>query len=89
MHPAGVSASSGAPGDSLIYSHERSQDPALTSEQERRFRAETASWTWFQGQPPGYRRTALHWVTTAKRPETRKERLTQLIEDSAQGRRLS
>ncbi|MFC7648747.1 YdeI family protein [Streptosporangium lutulentum] len=61
----------------------------MTPEQEHRFRAETTAWTWFQGQPPGYRRTALHWVTAAKRPETREKRLTQLIEDSAQGRRLS
>lgn len=90
MHPAGVSAfERRTEENSLIYSHERSQDPALTPEQERRFRTEKAAWTWFQSRPPGYRRTALHWVTAAKRPETREKRLTQLIEDSAQGRRLS
>lgn len=33
-----------------------------------------------------YRRSAAHWVISAKRPETRKRRLAQLITDSAAGR---
>jgi uncharacterized protein YdeI (YjbR/CyaY-like superfamily) len=31
----------------------------------------------------------LHWITSAKRPETRAKRLAQLIEDSAAGRRIA
>jgi hypothetical protein len=31
----------------------------------------------------------LHWVTSAKRPETRTRRLAQLIEDCAAGRRIA
>lgn len=89
MRPAGLLAFEQRTEDnSVIYSHEQAGESALEEEQERRFRAETAAWEWFQGRPPGYRRTALHWVTTAKRPETREKRLTQLIEDSAAGRRL-
>jgi hypothetical protein len=38
--------------------------------------------------PPSYRRPALWWVISAKRPETRERRLATLIEDSAAGRRL-
>lgn len=30
-----------------------------------------------------YRRNATHWVTSAKRPETRARRLAQLIDSSA------
>jgi hypothetical protein len=30
----------------------------------------------------------LHWIISAKRPETRTKRLAELIEVSAQGRRL-
>ncbi len=90
MRPAGLLAFEQRTEDnSVIYSHERTEDAALDEEQERRFRAETAAWEWFQSQPPGYRRTALHWVTTAKRPETREKRLIRLIEDSAAGRRLA
>ena len=46
------------------------------------------AWSFFQLQPAGYRRTATHWVVSAKREDTRRKRLTTLIEDSANGRRL-
>jgi uncharacterized protein YdeI (YjbR/CyaY-like superfamily) len=39
--------------------------------------------------PPGYRRTALHWVTSAKRPETRAKRLATLIADARAGQRIA
>ena len=55
---------------------------------EQRFRANEAAWAFFQAQPPGYRRTVIHWVTSAKREETRLKRLETLIEDSANGRRI-
>jgi uncharacterized protein YdeI (YjbR/CyaY-like superfamily) len=54
----------------------------------RRFEAAGKAWAFFQQQPPGYRRTATHWVTSAKREETRLRRLDELIEVSADGIRL-
>jgi len=42
----------------------------------------------FDGQPPWYRRTALHWVVSAKQESTRARRLAQLIADSAAGRTI-
>ena len=36
-------------------------------------------------KPPWYRRTTAHWVTSAKREDTRRRRLAQLIECSEQG----
>jgi uncharacterized protein YdeI (YjbR/CyaY-like superfamily) len=71
-----------------VYSSERREAAKLDDEQEQRFRAATAAWEWFQSRPPSYRRTALHWVVSAKRPETRERRLTTLIEDSASGRTI-
>lgn len=71
-----------------VYSFERSREAKLDAAQEARFRANAAAWEFFQGQPPGYRRTALHWVQSAKRPETRERRLDTLIEDSAAGLRV-
>jgi uncharacterized protein YdeI (YjbR/CyaY-like superfamily) len=53
-----------------------------------RFRANGAAWRFFQAQPPGYRRTAVWWVISAKREETRERRLETLIADSAAGRRI-
>ena len=42
----------------------------------------------FDAQAPWYRRTATHWVISAKREETRERRLSTLIADSAAGRRI-
>lgn len=53
-----------------------------------RFTAKPKAWAFFQRQPPGYRRMATAWVTSAKKPETRERRLAALIADSAAGRRL-
>ena len=43
----------------------------------------------WDGQPPGYRRTAAHWVMSAKRPETREKRLAMLIQACAGGERVA
>lgn len=70
-----------------IYSFEQKHhafDPAL----ERKFRANKKAWAFWEAQPPGYRRIAMHWVSSAKRDETRLRRLMQLIVDSATGIRL-
>ncbi len=87
MHPAGEAAFAARRADrSAVYSHEQAEVPELTPEQDARFRADDAAWTWFRAQAPSYRKAAVHWVVGAKRPETREKRLTQLIEDSAAGR---
>ena len=69
------------------YSFER-EHAKLDAPAEKQFRANTKAWQFFQSQPPGYRRVALHWVTSAKRPETRQRRLETLIRDSGRGRRI-
>ena len=51
-------------------------------------RANKKAAAFFDAQPPGYRGTVLHWVTSAKREETRQRRLAQLIADCAAGRRV-
>jgi uncharacterized protein YdeI (YjbR/CyaY-like superfamily) len=67
-----------------IYSFE-SEKAELPAEYEDRLRANEAAAEYFHRKPPWYRRTAAHWVTSAKREETRERRLGQLIEDSAAG----
>jgi uncharacterized protein YdeI (YjbR/CyaY-like superfamily) len=59
----------------------------LTPEPEARFRADAGAWEFFGKQPPSYRQTAIFWVVSAKREETRSRRLAQLIDVSAHGRR--
>lgn len=88
MHPAGVAAwAARDPEKQRVYSFERAH-AALDPAQEQLFRANRRAWEWWQAQPPGYRRVALHWVTSARREETRARRLATLIVDSAAGRRL-
>jgi uncharacterized protein YdeI (YjbR/CyaY-like superfamily) len=70
------------------YSYEQRRNAQLDAGSERRFRASPAAWKWFRAQPPGYRRTATFWVASAKREETRRRRLDQLIECSAAGRAI-
>jgi uncharacterized protein YdeI (YjbR/CyaY-like superfamily) len=87
MTPAGLAAFEARGDDrTAIYSYEQRRAATLDPDEEQRFRAEAGAWEWFQARPPSYRRAAIHWVTSAKRPETRERRLQALIEDSAAAR---
>ena len=89
MRPAGEAAFERRTAErSGIYSYESRRAAKLDAAQEAEFRANGAAWEFFQAQPPGYVRTATHWVVSAKREETRAKRLATLIDDSAAGRRL-
>jgi uncharacterized protein YdeI (YjbR/CyaY-like superfamily) len=68
------------------YSYEQRDAAAFDPERERRLRADAAAWEYFSRQAPWYRRTATHWVMSAKREETRDRRLARLIADCAAGR---
>jgi uncharacterized protein YdeI (YjbR/CyaY-like superfamily) len=85
MTPAGLAAFQARDaGRTGVYSFEQRTvhlAPALL----RRFRARARAWRCFEGRPPGYRRTAIHWVMSAKREDTRLRRLQVLIECSARG----
>ena len=76
------------PGRTGVYSFEN-RDVKFSAEVERVFRASRKAWAFFGKQPPGYRRLMTFWVMSAKREETRKRRLEQLIERSAAGERIA
>ena len=69
-----------------IYAFEQAAAAELPGGYEKRLRADAAAWEYWQAATPSYRRTATHWVVSAKREETRERRLEQLIESSAAGR---
>jgi uncharacterized protein YdeI (YjbR/CyaY-like superfamily) len=73
---------------SQIYAYEQRFEAALDDAGERAFRANERAWTFFQAQPPWYRRTAIYWVMTAKQEATRRRRLATLIDDSAHERTI-
>jgi uncharacterized protein YdeI (YjbR/CyaY-like superfamily) len=60
----------------------------LPPELECLFEAQLDAWTRFNALPPGYRRTAIGWVASAKKDETRRRRLSQLIAAAARGERI-
>ena len=89
MRPAGLGAfAARRPDRTGIYSFERNEVAKLTPEQERTLRANRKAAAFFDTQPPWYRRTAIHWVISAKREETRERRLSQLTADSAAGQTI-
>jgi uncharacterized protein YdeI (YjbR/CyaY-like superfamily) len=86
MHAAGLAAlARREPERTGVYSFEdrpRELDPAYEAE----FKHHPEAWANFQARAPYYRRTAIFWVMSAKKEETRRRRLATLIQDSAKGR---
>jgi uncharacterized protein YdeI (YjbR/CyaY-like superfamily) len=88
MRPAGQRAFDARTEDrTATYSYEN-RPAELPEPYASRFRADAKAWTFFQAQPPSYRRTCVWWVVSAKQEATRERRLAKLIEDSALGRRV-
>ncbi len=71
-----------------VYSFEQRTQAKLGPDAEKRFKANKKAWTFFQSQPPGYRRIVTWWVVSAKKDDTRARRLETLIADSEAGRRI-
>ena len=88
MTPAGLAAfEKRKPPPAGTYSYENRPE-SLDEPYASRFRENDRAWQFFQAQPPGYRRSAIWWVVSAKREETRLRRLERLIADSEAGKRL-
>lgn len=89
LHPAGRAAfAARTTARTGTYAFEAKTPANLPAALEKRFRAHRAAWTFFNAQPPGYRRGRTFWVATAKQAATRERRLDRLITASAARRRL-
>jgi uncharacterized protein YdeI (YjbR/CyaY-like superfamily) len=75
------------PKRSGIYSFENAPRN-LDAAHEKKFQSNKRAWAFFQAQPPGYQRTAIWYVMSAKKEETRWRRLATLISESEKGVRL-
>jgi len=73
---------------SVVYAYEQAETATLTAAERAAFRKQRAAWRFFEDTPPGYRRVVLHWVTSARKPETREARLAKLMQACALGQRL-
>lgn len=90
MTPAGRRAfEARSPDRTGVYSFERQTPAELSADENQKLRADARAAEFFDSRPPGYRRSAIHWVISAKRQHTRRSRLDQLIADSAEGRTIA
>lgn len=87
MTEAGIRAFEENKGRTGVYAYENAVKE-LTEAETAQFRRNEAAWEDWEKRPPSYRKVALHWITSAKMPETRARRLVTLIADSAAGRKL-
>jgi uncharacterized protein YdeI (YjbR/CyaY-like superfamily) len=89
MTPAGERAfANRTEAKSVIYAYEQQATAELSPEEVRAFKRHKLAWHFFSATPPSYRKVMLHWVTTAKRAETRAARFAKLVEACAAGQRL-
>ena len=86
MRPAGL-AGYEARGEerSGVYTYEQPVHE-LEETYRQQIQANPDAWAFFEAQAAWYRRTALRWILSAKKEETRQRRLATLIADSAAGR---
>src|SRR5207247_10902979 len=89
MHPAGLKAfAARSAKKSGIYAYEQRKSAKLSREQAKHFRANKTAWEFFRSQAPWYQRVTTWWVISAKREETKRKRLSVLIEHSRHHRTL-
>lgn len=89
MTPAGLAAfAKREKKRSAIYAYEQRRAAELAPAEARALKADAAAWKFLENVAPSYRRVVLHWIVTAKKPQTRAARLAKLIAASAQGKRL-
>ena len=86
MTAAGEAAFTGKE-DRSHYSYE-SEARELEPDETAHFRRNKAAWADWEKRPPGYRKVVLHWVTSAKRAETRAKRLATLIDSCAKSEKI-
>jgi len=88
MRPAGIEAYARRdPKLTGIYAFEN-RPRELSPEFEKAFRKNKTAWSFFEKQPPGYKRLVIFRVMEAKREETRLKRFKELVEVSEKGLRL-
>jgi len=89
MHPAGLKAfAARSAKKSGIYAYEQRKGARFTAQQEKRFCENKSAWEFFRSQAPWYQRVTTWWVISAKKEETKRKRLSLLIEHSRNHRTM-
>lgn len=89
VYPAGIAAfERRQENKSEIYGHEKNGVTEFPSHIEKEFKANKNAWKFFNEQPPYYKKTITHWVSTAKQEKTQFSRLEKLVAACNNGERL-
>jgi uncharacterized protein YdeI (YjbR/CyaY-like superfamily) len=73
---------------SVVYAYEQDATAELTAGELGVFKREKTAWKYFESCPPSYKKVLLHWITTAKRSDTRASRLATLMAACLEEKRL-
>jgi uncharacterized protein YdeI (YjbR/CyaY-like superfamily) len=88
MRPAGLKAfAARIENKSGIYSYEQ-RPVELPGRYAKLLKKNKAAWNFFQAQQPSYQKGISWWVVSAKKDETRLNRLAKLIRESAKRKRV-
>ena len=80
MQAAGLAAFARRTRDrSAVYAYEQRASATLAAAELRVFKANRAAWEYFSTLAPSYRHKALYWITSSRKPETRRSRLERVI----------
>jgi uncharacterized protein YdeI (YjbR/CyaY-like superfamily) len=89
MTPAGAAAfANRTEAKSVVYAYEQESPADLSPAELREFKRNKAAWRLFENSPPSHKKAVLHWMCSAKKPETRQRRFIKLLEACAAGQRL-
>lgn len=89
MTAAGVEAfSRRRPDKTAVYAHEQQEIAELSEEELAMFQQHPVAWAFFEITPPSYKKAVLHWLTSAKKADTRATRLAKLLAACCKGQRL-
>lgn len=89
MQPAGLAAfEKRKENKSGVYSFEQKHEITL-GDHEKKLKANKKAWSFWNTQPPSYRKAATWWVVSAKQEVTKLKRLNTLIADCEAGQRIA
>jgi uncharacterized protein YdeI (YjbR/CyaY-like superfamily) len=88
MTKAGLEKFESAGESKKNWRDELAGDFKIPADVQKAFAAIPKSRENFDRFPPGYRRLCIGWIITAKKPETRQKRIRELVELSAQNKRI-
>lgn len=88
MHTAGLRAYRQRDEEKSAQASYEQEEVSLKKEYQEKIRANPKAWAFFQKLAPGYTKTSIHWVMSAKKEKTRQRRLQILIESSEKGQKF-